>query len=416
VLARRLTGRQRAGLDALLAALLAGTSVPVILAGTSVPATSRDLGTGGPHGQALIILSYLAVGAASLPLPARRRYPKAVLSVILAAGAVLIALSIRLPAELAAGFAIYTLAATAASPLPARAVVTAIGVLTACGLAAWDSEAMFAAILASGSLLVGWLAGENSRARRSFALALAARAAERERERYRRTAVEEKARIARELHDVVAHAMSVIAVRSGVARLISRTQPDEAAEALGIIETISRRALGELRSLVTVLRQEEQHEHGESHPAPGLADIPELAAEIGAAGVRVDLRVEGTACPLPPTQDVSGYRIAQEALTNVVRHSAADTATLWIRYRPGTVEIECVDPGGQRPARPAAQIVNGEPARARPTPREGELMHGGHGIAGMRERVAIYGGEFSALPSGPGFRVMARLPVPTAGR
>ena len=228
--------------------------------------------------------------------------------------------------------------------------------------------------------------------------------------------MEEKTRIARELHDVVAHAMSVIAVRSGVARMISRTQPDEAAEALGIIETISRRALGELRSIVALLRQEGEHGHGEPRPAPGLACIPQLAAEVAAAGVHVDVRVEGTECPLLPTQDVSAYRIAQEALTNVVRHSAACTATLWIRYLPGVVEVECVDPGGRRLPGAAAAIIDGEPARARPVPGNAEPGHGGHGIAGMQERVAIYGGEFSAHSSGPGFRVMARLPVPAAGR
>jgi signal transduction histidine kinase len=386
LLVHRLTSRQRTALDAVLAAVLAGTSVPV---------ASRDLDISGPHGQAFTILSYVAIAAACLPLPARRRYPRAVLVSVLAAAAVLIALSIRLPAELAAGFAMYSLAATAESALSYWVVVSTIGTLTVSGLVAWDSEAMFAVMLGSGSLLVGWLAGENTRARRSFALALA----ERERERSRRTAVEEKARIARELHDVVAHAMSVIAVRSGVARMISGTQPDKAVEALPIIETVSRRALGELRSIVALLRQEGERRYEEPGPAPGLADIPALVSQIAAAGVRVDVCIEGPERSLPPTEDLSAYRIAQEALTNVVRHSGADTATLWIRYQPGMVEIECVDPGGHRSLGSAAGLANG-----------------GHGIAGMRERVAIYGGEFSAQRAGPGFQVVARLPVTVADR
>jgi signal transduction histidine kinase len=310
----------------------------------------------------------------------------------------------RLPTELAAGFAMYSLAVMSVSALSYRVLVIAVGSLATGALAAWDGEAVFAFMLASGSILVGWLAGENSRARRSFTLALAERAAERERERARRTAVEEKARIARELHDVVAHAMSVIAVRSGVARAISGTQPDRATEALGIIETVSRRGLDELRRIVAVLRQGDESSIGELDPAPSLADLPELVNQIAAAGVRVDVRVEGTARPLPPTEDLSAYRIAQEALTNVVRHSGAAMATLSIRYWPAIVEIECVDPGGRRPRQSGPELANG-----------------GHGIVGMRERVALYGGEFSACPGDQGFRVLARLPVaelraPWAGR
>jgi len=385
LLARRLTDRHRMALDGLLAALLAATSVPV---------ASRDLRISGPQGQAFIVLGYLAVGAACLPLPARRRYPKAVLSLVVAAEVVLIALGIRLPAQLAAGFAIYSLAATSVSALPYWVVVAAIGPMVAAGLVAWDGQAVYAVILASGSVLVGWLAGENFRSRRSYTLALAERAAERERERARRTAVEERARIARELHDVVAHAMSVIAVRSGVARMIGGAQPDQATEALGIIETISRRSLGELRRIVAVLRQGEEPDVEEFGPAAGLADLPDLVSQIGAAGVRVEVRVDGKARPLPPTEDLSAYRIAQEALTNVVRHSGATTATLWIRYLPGAVEIECVDLGRQRPQQPGAELANG-----------------GHGIVGMRERVALYRGEFSAGPTDRGFRVLAHLPA-----
>jgi signal transduction histidine kinase len=388
-LASRLTDRQRMALDAVLAALLA---VPL------VPAAHRDLQANGPHGQAFTLLGYLAVGGAALPLPARWRHPKAVLGVVVAAETVLVGFGARLPTLVAAGFAMYSLAATSLSALPSWVVVACIAPMAAGGLAALDGQAsqpvILAGTLASGSVLVGWLAGENSRARHSYALNLAERAAERERERARRTAVEERARIARELHDVVAHAMSVIAVRSGVARMISASKPDQASEALAIIETISRRSLDELGRIVAVLRQPDEPPVDELGPAPGLVDLPALVSQIAAAGVRVEVCVEGQPRRLPPTEELSAYRIAQEALTNVVRHSGASTATLWIRYRPGSLEIECVDPGGQRP-----QQLGAEPA------------NGGHGLIGIGERVALYGGEFRAGPNGRGFQVLAQLPV-----
>jgi signal transduction histidine kinase len=404
-----LAGRQRMVLDTALVLVLAGTSVLVAL---------RDLTAGEHHARVVGILSYVAIGVATLPLPARRMYPRAVLTAVVAGEAVLIALAIRLPAQLAAGFVMYSFVAAGERPLPYRMLAATAAPLAICGLFAWDSEASFAVILASGSILVGWLAGENSRARRSFETALADRAAERERERARRRAVEEKARIARELHDVVAHAMSVITVRSGVARMYGAAQPDKAVEALSIIETISRRALGELRSIVALLRQDGDGGPEEPDPAPGLADVPELVAQIAAAGVRVDVRVEGEVRSLPPTEDLSAYRIAQEALTNVVRHSGADRAVLWIRYLPGTVEIECLDPGGPGGSHPAEHArVNVVHRGGRPDGHVvGRTKPAGHGIAGMRERVAIYGGEFSACPAGLGFRVMARLPVPMADR
>jgi signal transduction histidine kinase len=391
---RQLTGRQQIALDSLLAAALAGTSA----------VTSGDLHASGPHGVGFTVVRYLAVAAACVPLPARRRWPGPVLGLGVAAEAVLAGLGIRLPALLAAGFPMYSLAATAAGALRYRVVLAAIGPLMIGGLLAWDGNsagtAIIAVLLACGSVLVGWLAGENSRARRSYALDLAEQAADRERERTQRAAAEERARIARELHDVVAHAMSVIAVRSGIARRIGTVQPGQAVEALGIIETISRRSFGELQRIVAVLRHgQENPGSGELEPAPGLADVTALAAQIGAAGVRVEVCVEGQARALPPTEDLSAYRIAQEALTNVVRHSGADTATLRIRYLPAAVEIECTDRGGRRPRPPASSPGDG-----------------GHGIIGMRERAALYGGHLTAAPAGPGFRVLARLPLPEDDR
>jgi signal transduction histidine kinase len=203
-------------------------------------------------------------------------------------------------------------------------------------------------------------------------------------------------RIARELHDVVAHTMSVIAVRSGVARAVLDTRPEEAGEALAIIEETSRQALQEMRHLVGVLRQGEDPTPGPADlgPAPGLADLPSLLEQVARAGVTVTLDQHGQPRALPPGIDLSAYRIIQEALTNVVRHAGVGDAHLEIRYRPDDVEIAITNP------------VAGSAA-----PTNGD---GGHGLVGMRERVALYGGELRAGPTAGGFEVIARLPAAEA--
>jgi signal transduction histidine kinase len=196
--------------------------------------------------------------------------------------------------------------------------------------------------------------------------------------------------------------MSVIAVRSGVARLVLDTQPAEARESLSIVETTSRRALQEMRHLVGVLRQPDDV-GPELAPAPGLAELPRLVEQIGQAGVTVDVEVTGDTRRLPPGVDVSAYRIVQEALTNVVSHAGPGRARCWIRYHPGDVELEVVDSGG---------------SDLRPAPAAGTGPDGngsGHGLVGMQERVNLYGGTLSAGPYGCGFRVLARLPTDVDG-
>jgi signal transduction histidine kinase len=243
---------------------------------------------------------------------------------------------------------------------------------------------------------VGWLAAENVRARRAYAQDAAERAAERDREQARRASAEERVRIARELHDVIAHAMSIIAVRSGVARMVLDVRPDEAREALGIIEGTSRQALAEMRLLVGVLRDADTGDmKADRGPAPGLASLPWLVTHIGQADVPVSVRVEGEPRPLSPGVDLSAYRIIQEALTNVVRHAAPATAELTLRYSPDEVMIEVTDNG-------QAHSKSSSPGRA------------GHGIAGMQERVAVYGGKLVAEPTGSGFHVLARIPTEEA--
>jgi signal transduction histidine kinase len=282
------------------------------------------------------------------------------------------------------------------------ALAAVVAAMAVSAVVAWYGPAWSTALSTVTVVVAGWLAGENTRARRAYAQGMAERAAMRERQReehIRRAASEERVRIARELHDVVAHAMSVVAVRSGVARLVLDSRPEEAREALSIIETTSRRALQEMRRLVGVLRQPEEGPAPELAPMPGLGRLEELVQETSLAGVTVGLHIEGQPGPLPEGVDVSAYRIVQEGLTNIVRHAPGATAQLWIRYLPHQVEIELCDDGGRHRADGAAAV---------------DAEGGGHGLIGMRERVALYGGVLSAGPTADGFRVLAVLPVDRA--
>ena len=233
-----------------------------------------------------------------------------------------------------------------------------------------------AAIGGVALICLGWLAGENTRASRVYAGQQAERAAEKaaaaaaeQAEQVSRALADERAQIARDLHDIVAHAMSVIAVRSGVARMVIDSDPEQARDALAIIEITTRRALHEMRLLVGMLRGPGDRP-AELSPVPGLADLDRLLADTAVAGVAAELDVEGEVRPLPPAADLSAYRIVQEALTNVVRHAGPTRARVRIGYRPGELSIEVTDDGPRGQAR-------------RPIARAG----GGHGLIGMRERV-----------------------------
>jgi len=252
-------------------------------------------------------------------------------------------------------------------------------------------------------VLVAWLTGRNLRHRRARWAELTARTerAERDREEEARRAVtEERLRIARELHDVIAHSMSVIAVQSAVGNHVIDTQPAEARQALAAIEATSRSALTEMRRLLGVLRQEGEP-RGSLAPAPGLADLAMLAGQVQDAGLKVWINVAGQRGDVPPGIDLSAYRIIQEALTNVIKHGAGSAAEVTISYRPDSVTVEVADQGA------------GAPPAEVPAPRTDP----GHGIIGMRERVAVFGGEFSAGP-GPdgGFLVRACFPIAEVSR
>jgi len=381
--------------------------VAVVLTGLFWVAEIAVSGPVTPAGPWWTVVRYLAAGAACASLIFRRRFPVAMLGV--AGGSA--ALSSALAGHLGAGhggfvalvpvaLAVYTVVVTTARRVALAAVGAAVAAIEAGAFVAAGGPD--GAIVLSAPVLAGfgWLAAENVRARRAHVRGVIERAAEREREQARRAGAEERVRIARELHDVVAHAMSIIAVRSGVARMVLDVRPDEAREALGIIEGTSRQALAEMRLLVGVLRDADAgHLQPDRGPAPGLASLPELVTHVGQAGVSVGVQVEGEPRSLTPGVDLCAYRIIQEALTNVVRHAAPATAELMLRYRPDEVVIEVTDNG-------AAQL------KASPPARTGDGA--GHGLAGMRERVAVYGGELVAEATASGFRVLARIPTEQA--
>jgi len=198
---------------------------------------------------------------------------------------------------------------------------------------------------------------------------------------------EERARIARELHDVIAHSVSVMIVQAGAARLTLNGDGGPATEALLSVERSGRQALDEMRRLLGMLRQ--GHAEPQLAPQPGLGDLDRLIGEVRAAGLPVELVVEGTPVQLAPGVDLSAYRIVQEALTNTIKHAQATSARLRLRYEGDAVSIEVVDDG-----------------------RGGSVAGTGHGLVGMRERVELYRGTLEAGASaGGGFRIHARLPV-----
>ena len=238
-----------------------------------------------------------------------------------------------------------------------------------------------------------WLAGRLVQKRQLYAQAFAERARVLERERdanARVAAAEERVRIAREMHDAVGHSVSVMVVQAGAERLALGEERPATREALLAIERTGREALAEMSRLLGVLRKE-----GEGlalAPRPSLAQVDALVQTVRAVGIPVELRVEGDQTALPPSVDVSAYRIVQEALTNVVKHAGPARATVVVRYSGRSVEVEVTDDG--------EGSVNGNAA--------------GYGLAGMRERVALHGGTFDASSRSDGaFTVKARLPLTT---
>ena len=245
-----------------------------------------------------------------------------------------------------------------------------------------------------GLFAIGWLAGFALRERAAQADAADQRATDAERgreENTHRAVIEERVRIARELHDVVAHHVSMMGVQAGAARVVIDSDRVKAKESLTAIEVSSRQAVGELHRLLGFLRQ--AGDQDDLAPRPGLSQLPRLAASMSESGLAVVVSIEGEERLLPSMIGVSAYRIVQEALTNILKHAAASRADVGVRYWPDELEVEIIDDG------------RGATALSGATP-------GGLGLIGMRERAALHGGQLTAGPvSGGGFAVRVKLPT-----
>ncbi|WP_406364799.1 sensor histidine kinase [Streptomyces sp. NBC_01546] len=241
------------------------------------------------------------------------------------------------------------------------------------------------AALAS-TVVIAWLIGNTIHQNRAHADTVRAQATQ-------QAVTAERLRIARELHDMVAHNIGIIAIQAGVGSLVMDTQPAETRKALDAIEATSRETLAGLRRMLGALRRSDP-ESAPLDPIPGLAAIGQLVGKTAAAGVRVDVRWRGERRDLPSDVDLAAFRIVQEAVTNVVRHSGTRDCSVTVDYRPDELAVDIVDLGSG-----------------------GTVAESGYGIAGMRERVSLLHGEFSAGPRPEGgFRVAARLPVPVEAR
>ena len=394
---RRPTVAQLVAIDVAVAVLLAGA-----LTGSAQAARHSSLHPGVPVG---VVIALAVLSAAGVAL--RRLRPLTALAVALTGEAILVFLGLAADPMITVAIVLYMVAQV-------TTMRTATGALITVGLALTVLVLVTPAVVPAGTpgsgrmdqnighaagaltvALAAWAAGRAVRAGRAYAAGLREQAERRARaiaDQARRAVAEERLQIARELHDVVAHSMSVVAVQAGVGRYVIGQDPAEAASALAAIETTSRAALREMRQLLGILRDGAP---GEMLAAPGLGDIPDLARQ---AGLHVDIAVRGTARQLPAGVDLAAFRIVQEALTNVVKHGGTDRSRVEVTYSADAVAIEVTDDG----AGAAAPDSPGHDGR-------------GHGLIGMRERVALYGGEFSAGPlPGRGYRVTARLPIAAA--
>jgi signal transduction histidine kinase len=358
-------------------------------------ATAAELGQviggAGTPSPLSIALAVIAGGAIVL----RRQAPLAVLATTLTAGVAVVALGDE-PSGVSVLIALYTTAETCerrrslAALAPTLAVIGALSVATA-DVEGRETSALGGALIASVLTIGIWGLGAYAQTRRRYLSGLQERAAaaEREREQLARIAVhEERASIARELHDIVAHSVSVMLVGVRGARDVLGTSPDTADDTLARVERSGEQSLAELRRILALLREPEQA--ADSHPQPSLAELSALVTDYREAGLPVRLQVIGEPMPLPSGVELSVYRIVQEALTNALKHADPTDVTVTLAFRDGRLELEVVD--------------DGPPARGTATT--------GQGIVGMRERVALLGGQLeTGQRDGGGFRVAAQVPI-----
>ncbi|MFJ3584029.1 sensor histidine kinase [Streptomyces sp. NPDC090127] len=380
---------------ALDGALAFGVLVCMITASFADPHGSPNGPTFGDRTPDASSVGLMVLGAAAL-VP-RRRDPLAVLAFTGAVTLVELIVDDRpAPVVMSAVIAVYTVAARTDRPTTWRVGLITMAVLTGAsmlfGPTPWYAQENLGVFAWTGMAAA---AGDAVRSRRAFVDAIRERAERAERtreEEARRRVAEERLRIARDLHDVVAHHIALVNVQAGVAAHVMDKRPDQAKEALGHVRAASRSALDELRATVGLLRQSDDPE-APTEPAPGLAVLDPLLATFRNAGLPVELACDADGTPLPAAVDLAAYRIIQEALTNVRKHAGPGAKAEVSVVRVGrTVEITVLDDGVPQPT-PSADT-------------------GGHGLLGMRERVTALGGTLTAAPRyGGGFRVQAILPA-----
>jgi signal transduction histidine kinase len=342
-------------------------------------------------------LGYVLLAVAGLILLARRRQPVVVFAIAAAIGLVYYTAGYPDgPVTVALCIAIYTLTAQGDGHRSLRIATAGIAVLTVVWLLVAEVPPFNAAgwvLFRIGTAVMAAALGESVRTRRVLAaeaLARAERAEQTREEEARRRVDAERLRIAREVHDTVAHAIAVINVQAGVTAHVLDKRPQQARETLVTIEQTSRRALDELRATLEVLRDADD----ERTPPAGLGQVEELAGMAREAGLDVKVEVASPPRELPSATDQAAYRILQESITNAIRHAGPARVTVSIGYGPGGLELLVADDG-------------------RGPGRAGAAGGGGQGIVGMRERAELLGGELTAGPlPGGGFQVRARLPLP----
>ncbi|MCP9972564.1 sensor histidine kinase [Actinomadura madurae] len=365
---KRLSRRGLIGLDA-------GAAILYLLVMLTLPA----------GGCGSMLMAAVLIPAAGLPLALRRLWPVPVFAVTLAASTAMLVVDLPWDSYAAAAYALYPVALTRRRRrwVPTSLIGVASGLFilggAMVGPAGRHAEIAGKVLLGLAVLGASWTLGRVVRERRAQAARSARRLAD-------QAVSDERLRIARELHDVVAHSMSLIAVKAGVAVHVAEARPEEALDALRVIEATSRSSLAEMRHLLGVLRTGAAD--AELTPSPGLADLSGLADRAAMAGVHVDLDVDTG--DLPDGVALSAYRIVQEAITNVVKHAAPARCRVRVEADGVRMRIDVTDDG------PGVRVLPG-----------GD----GHGLIGMRERVMMYGGDFTAGPRPEGgFAVSAAFP------
>ena len=353
------------------------------------------------------------IAALCAPVAVRRRYPVGAFVAVIVVGGLEVLL---MPRPFGSDFAVIVLLYTLAAYRPRRISLAGLAIClagSAAAIAKWAPHTIdslytlgAAAAVFAGPALLAWLLGDSMQWRRGYYRGLEERAARLERERDAQAqiaAAAERARIARGLHDVVAHNVSVMVVQADGAAFALETSPERTRQALTAISRTGRQALAEMRSLLGVLRSADDH-GPELAPQPGVEQLAGLLEQTRAAGVPVSFTVEGVPRPLPPGAALTAYRIVQESLTNARKHGGlAVTAAVTLRFCEEQLVIKVTDDGRRRAA------GNGG---------DGDGVRGdglGHGLIGMRQRADVYGGTVTAGPHpGGGWRVTATLPLPAA--